>query len=58
MGGCHRPDVSLRRVARLIVRVLENISDENVLAEVRRSVAVLTDRFPLYAWKLAAAVSR
>jgi glycine hydroxymethyltransferase len=51
-------ETEMREVARLIVRVLENISDENVLAEVRRSVAALTDRFPLYAWKLAAAVSR
>src|SRR5580692_10886221 len=51
-------ETEMREVARLIVRVLENISDENVLAEVRRSVAVLTDRFPLYAWKLAAAISR
>jgi glycine hydroxymethyltransferase len=51
-------ETEMREVARLIVRVLENISNENVLAEVRRSVAVLTDRFPLYAWKLAAAVTR
>ncbi len=45
----------MREVARLIARVLENISSEEVLAEVRRSVDALTDRFPLYAWKLAAA---
>ena len=51
-------ETEMREVARLIVRVLENISNENVLAEVRRSVALLTDRFPLYAWKLAAAVTR
>jgi glycine hydroxymethyltransferase len=51
-------ETEMREVARLIARVLENISNENVLAEVRRSVAVLTDRFPLYAWKLAAAVTR
>jgi hypothetical protein len=37
--------------------VLENISSENVLAEVRRSVGALTERFPLYAWRLAAAVT-
>jgi glycine hydroxymethyltransferase len=51
-------ETEMREVARLIVRVLENISNGNVLDEVRRSVAVLTDRFPLYAWKLAAAVTR
>jgi glycine hydroxymethyltransferase len=46
----------IREVGRLIARVLENVSNETVLAEVRRSVSVLTERFPLYAWKLAAAV--
>ena len=51
-------ETEMREVARLIVRVLENISDENVLAEVRRSVGALTEAFPLYAWKLAAAVTR
>jgi glycine hydroxymethyltransferase len=54
--GFREPE--MREVGRLIVRVLENISNENVLAEVRRSVGVLTERFPLYAWKLAAAVTR
>jgi len=33
--------------------VLENISNEAALAEVRRKVAALTERFPLYAWKRA-----
>ncbi len=48
----------MREVAGLIARVLENVSSESVLAEVRRKVGVLTDRFPLYAWKLSAAASR
>jgi glycine hydroxymethyltransferase len=48
----------MREVAGLIVRVLENISNEDVLAEVRRKVAGLTERFPLYAWKLTAAAIR
>src|SRR5665213_2973962 len=48
----------MREVAALITRVLENVSDENVLAEVRRRVAALTDRFPLYSWKLTPAVAR
>ena len=54
--GFREPE--MREVARLIVRVLENISNENVLAEVRRSVSALTGRFPLYAWKLATPVMR
>ena len=48
-------EAEMPEVARLIARVLENISNEDVLAEVRRSVGVLTARFPLYAWKLATA---
>jgi glycine hydroxymethyltransferase len=48
----------MHEVAEMIVRVLENISNEDVLAEVRRKVAGLTERFPLYAWKLAAAAIR
>jgi glycine hydroxymethyltransferase len=43
----------MREVGGLIVRVLENPGNEEVLAEVRRSVGVLTERFPLYAWRLA-----
>jgi glycine/serine hydroxymethyltransferase len=48
----------MREVAALIARVLENISDESALADVRRKVGALTNRFPLYAWKLAAAATR
>jgi glycine/serine hydroxymethyltransferase len=48
----------MQEVAGLIARVLENITSEDVLAEVRRKVGVLTDRFPLYAWKLSAALVR
>jgi glycine hydroxymethyltransferase len=51
-------EAEMREVAGLIVRVLENISSEDVLAEVRRKVAALTDKFPLYAWKLAASAAR
>ena len=54
--GFREPE--MREVGRLIARVLENISNEDVLAEVRRSVTALTERFPLYAWKLAAAATR
>jgi glycine hydroxymethyltransferase len=50
-------EVEMREVAALIARVLENVASEDVLAEVRRRVGALTDRFPLYPWKLAAAVT-
>ncbi len=48
----------MREVAGLIGHVLENIQSEEVAAEVRRKVAVLTEQFPLYAWKLAPAAVR
>jgi glycine hydroxymethyltransferase len=51
-------EAEMREVAALIARVLENISDESALADVRRKVGALTTRFPLYAWKLAAAATR
>jgi len=41
----------MREVASLIAQVLEHISSEDVLAEVRRKVGELTSRFPLYPWK-------
>jgi glycine hydroxymethyltransferase len=53
--GFREPE--MREVASLIARVLENLSSEDVLADVRRSVKVLTERFPLYAWKLATAAT-
>jgi len=46
-------EAEMKQVATLIAKVLENISNEEVLADVRRSVGGLTERFPLYAWKLA-----
>ncbi len=45
-------ETEMQEVARLIAQVLEDISSESVLAGVRRRVAALTERFPLYAWKL------
>jgi glycine hydroxymethyltransferase len=45
-------ETEMREVARLIAQVLEDISSESVLAGVRRKVGALTERFPLYAWKL------
>jgi len=51
--GFREPEI--REVARLIARVLDNIQSEEVVTEVRRGVRALTDRFPLYAWKLTPA---
>jgi glycine hydroxymethyltransferase len=45
-------EAEMREVAGLIVRVLENVSNEGVLSEVRTKVGILTKRFPLYAWKI------
>ncbi|MEO8098411.1 MAG: serine hydroxymethyltransferase [Acidobacteriota bacterium] len=41
----------MRQVAALIAQVLENPQQESTLEEVRRHVAVLTQQFPLYAWR-------
>jgi glycine hydroxymethyltransferase len=43
----------MREVATLIAQVLENISSEDALADVRRKVGELTSRFPLYPWRQA-----
>ena len=54
--GFREPE--MRTVAKLITRVLENVSRPEVIEEVRRDVAALTEQFPLYAWKLGAAAAR
>jgi len=51
-------ETEMHEVAKLIAAVLENISSEDALAGVRRKVGTLTERFPLYAWKLATAAAR
>lgn len=48
------PD-EMQEVGRLIGLVLENPSSEENLAAVRARVQTLTERFPLYHWKLAPA---
>lgn len=45
----------MRQIGELIGRVLKNIESEEVQREVRDEVKALTDRFPLYAQRLAAA---
>ena len=47
-------EAEMGEVAALITRVLENVTDAAVQAEVRHRVGVLTEKFPLYPWKLAA----
>jgi glycine hydroxymethyltransferase len=44
----------MREVAGLIAEVLRNIASEETAAQIRRRVAALTERFPLYGWKLGA----
>jgi glycine hydroxymethyltransferase len=49
-------EAEMREVASLIARTLADMSSEANLAQVRQRVGALTTRFPLYEWKLAAAV--
>jgi len=42
----------MREVASLIAVVLRDIASEETRAAVRSRVEVLTQRFPLYAWKM------
>jgi glycine hydroxymethyltransferase len=50
--GFREPE--MREVALLIAEVLNHIQSEDAIASVRRRVESLTERFPLYHWKLAA----
>jgi len=51
-------EAEIRQVAALITRILDDIHDQQVANEVRREVKGLTDRFPLYAWRLTPAAFR
>jgi len=48
--GFREPE--MRETAALIAEVLGNMNSEPAVADVRRKVQKLTDRFPLYSWKL------
>jgi glycine hydroxymethyltransferase len=48
----------MREVALLIAEVLNHIDSQETRAAVRRRVAALTDKYPLYAWKLNAVTAR
>ncbi len=45
-------EAEMRETASLIASVLGNITSEEAIAAVRQRVKKLTDRFPLYSWKL------
>jgi glycine hydroxymethyltransferase len=49
--GMKEPE--MREIAALITEVLSAPAEEAVLAGVRRKVGALTDRFPLYSWKMS-----
>ena len=44
-------EAEMRQVARLIAKVLEDVNNQAAIEDVRKHVAVLTERFPLYAWR-------
>jgi len=48
-------EAEMREVGALIAEALNNLGDEAALAAVGRKVGALTERFPLYRWKLAGA---
>jgi glycine hydroxymethyltransferase len=54
--GFREPEI--REAAQLIAQILDNIQSEEIVAEVRRGVKALTDKFPLYSWKLTSAAFR
>jgi glycine hydroxymethyltransferase len=45
-------ETEMREVALLIAEVLRDVHNEDVISSVRRRVDTLTERFPLYNWKL------
>ena len=47
----------MRETGALISEVLHHITSDQVIASVRRRVGILTEKFPLYGWKLARAVA-
>jgi glycine hydroxymethyltransferase len=51
-------EADMREVATLIARVLANVNSQELEDEVRRKVGIITDKFPLYSWKLTGAATR
>ena len=52
--GFREPE--MMQVGKLIARVLNDVKSEKTIAETRKDVAVLTEKFPLYAWKREAVI--
>ncbi|HTU43652.1 MAG TPA: serine hydroxymethyltransferase [Bryobacteraceae bacterium] len=50
-------EAEMTEVGRLIALVLNDLKSERALADARRGVTALTDKFPLYAWKHEAAAA-
>jgi glycine hydroxymethyltransferase len=50
-------EAEMTEVGRLIAHVLNDVKSGNAMAEARRGVAALTEKFPLYAWKHEAAAA-
>jgi glycine hydroxymethyltransferase len=48
-------EAEMQEVGRLIAHVLKNAKSREAMEDVRRGVAVLTEKHPLYAWRRAAA---
>ncbi len=48
--GFREPE--MREVSALIAEILRDVNNEAVIASVKRRVDALTERFPLYSWKL------
>ena len=44
-------EAEMTEVGRLIARVLSDVKSEQAIAEARRGVTALTEKFPLYDWK-------
>jgi len=44
-------EAEMKEVGRLISGVLNDVKSEQAMAQTRRGVAALTEKFPLYAWK-------
>ncbi len=53
--GLREPE--MRQIGRWIAEVVLHVNDESVIAEVKRQVLDLVERFPLYSWRLQTALA-
>jgi glycine hydroxymethyltransferase len=47
-------EAEMTEVGRLIAGVLRDVTSESAIAQARKGVAALTERFPLYSWRMRA----